>query len=350
MKAAEPARALFAIPISDPGLGLHRLVRDHTYEFDESGGAVLWWLPIGPPDAAGPVYKALRSAALVERDRIQTEEYWRRCQDAGGEDNYLRGAYLQLAKQSNVPYEQRPVIVFETDPLGASRVVLPIAPAAFEDGDRRRQLACLLHQGLREDRVKKFAQDGEFTPRSITELQAYANHMSSTIAKSIARGRGVSEKMWNSYSVAVGLVERPDPKVCTTGEVEVTIKGALTLRTFTNGTLDDEVTFAGLNPVGAKQRQLMLMLVNAWPHGVPLRNIVEEVYGDEVRGRVDDAAGLRMIQKSVAQLFRDIRHKKLEPKHLNPDILPLLSSPACARGRVALRLAKLTRHGLGHRD
>jgi hypothetical protein len=296
------------------------------------------------------VYKALRSPALVERDRIQTEEYWRRCKEAGGEDHYLRGAYLQLAKQSNVPHEQRPVIVFETDPLGVSRVVLPIAPAAFEDGDRRRQLACFLHQGLREDRVKKFAQDGAFTQRSITELQAYANHMSSTIAKSIARGRGVSEKMWNSYSVAVGLVERPDPKVCTTGEAELSDKGVLTLRTFTDGALDGEVKFSALNQDSAKQRQLMLLLVNAWPRGVRLAVLAGQVYGDEFLAPADDPRVARARGKKIAQLFRDIRQKKLERACINPDILPTLDSPACKKGMVTLRLAKLKRLGICHWD
>lgn len=341
--------ALIAIPISDPGLGLHGLIRDHVFEFDESGGVVLWWQPIGPPELAGPIYKALRSPALEERDRLHTEEYRRRCQNAGGEDHYLRGTYLQLAKKYHVPDDLRPLIIFLTDPPSDKQAVLTIAPSAFDGSDRRRDLACFLHQQLRGERILMFAQHDEFTPESMEALQEYTSEMSKSIATSIARGRSVPKRMWHSYCVATGLIERPDPKICTTGEAELDKTGVITLRTFTDGVLDGETKFTALNPKSAKQRQIMMLLISAWPHGVHLKTLVEEAYGREFHAATDDAAATGVCGKNIAQLFHDIRNKKLEKKRINPDVLPTLKSPACKRGMVALRLAKLKRTGFDHR-
>ena len=343
-------RSLFAIPISDTGLALHKLVSDHCFDLDESGGVVLWWRPIGPPDLAGPIYKALRSPALAERDRLLAEEYRRLCNEAGGEDHYLRSTYHQLAKKYNALDDQRPLIVFVTDPPTDERAILTIAPSSLDDGDRRRDLACFLHQQLRGDRVLKFAHDEEFTPESMDALQKYTAAMSEAIASSIARGRGVPKKMWISYCVATGLVERPDPKVCATGEAELSEKGVLTLKIFTDGVLDGEVKFTALNPASAKQRQLMVLLLNAWPRGVHLRELGEAAYGADFLAPTDDPSVTAARSKRITQLFRDIRGKKLERARINPDVLPALNSPTCKRGMVALRLAKLKRIGFGHRD
>jgi hypothetical protein len=347
----DPARAIIAIPVSDPGLKFHNLVCEHVHEFDRSGGNIVWWQPMGTPNLAGPIYKALRSPDLAERDRLHAEEYSRRCQDAGGEDHYLRETYLQLAKKHNVPDDQRPLVVFLTDPPGEKQAILAIAPSSLDDGNRCRDLACFLHQQLQGDRILKFAQDDVFTPESIDDFQKYTSEMAKVIAGPIARGRGLPNKMWDSYSVAIGLSERPDPKTCTSGEAELAeATGVVTLRTFTDGVLDGETKFTALNPNSAKQRQIMMLMISAWPRGVHLKTLVEEAYGREFHAATDDAAATGACGRNIAQMFRDIRNKKLAKAHINPDVLPTLNSPACKRGMVALRLAKLKRTGFDHKD
>lgn len=350
MPEAEKPGVIFAYPVSDAELKLHELICDRVPEFDESGGELLWWRPMGPPSVAGPVYMALRSAELEERDRRHTEEYHSRCRDGGGERRYLQGEYHALARRLAIPDELRPAIVFLVDNSVGARVILPIAPAALEDMERRRQLTCFLYQELGAKRIGSFAGLGDAASPGISNFKGHIAAMGEVIAGDIAHGRGVSKKMWQTYCFSRGLIERADPKVCTIGEAELSDRGAIKLRTFTNGTLDGEVTFTALNPNVAKQRQLMFMLLSEWRGGVHLRTLVEAAYGIDIRNFADDQFAAGLYGKRMAQMIRDIRGKKLEKAGINPDVLPTLRSPHIKNGMLCLRLAKLTLHGFGHTD
>ena len=107
---------LLAIPVADPSLVLHRLVVDCFMEFGESGGLNVWWRPIASTTLADPIYKRLRSPELKRRDDNDARKYRRYCEGAGGEDNYARGEYLNLARSYGIRADQRPAIVLAPKP------------------------------------------------------------------------------------------------------------------------------------------------------------------------------------------------------------------------------------------
>lgn len=350
MPGVEAPGVIFAYPISDAELRLHDLVCDRINEFDESGGEVLWWRPIGPPSVAGPIYMELRTPELEERDRLDTELYHRRCEDGGGERRYLQGQHRALAKKFAIPDDVRPAIVFTVANSPEARIVLPIAPAALEDMKRRRDLACFLDQELQEGRIRSFPGLDHAEPSGLREFENHLAAMEKVIAGEIAHGRGVPKRMWHSYCRSRGLIETVDPKNSTIGEAVLTKSGVLKFRTFTNGKQDGEVAFAGLNQDVCRQRQLMLMLLNAWRDGAHLQALVEAVYDVDLRTFHDDEFTVSRYGKRLAQLIRDIRDKKFEKAGINPDVLPKLHSPHVKNGMMSLRLAKLTLHGFGGDD
>lgn len=350
MSEAKSSGVVFAYPVSDAELTLHDFVCNRITEFDESGGEVLWWRPMGPPSIAGPVYLALRSAKLEERDREHTEEYHRRCREGGGERRYLQGAYCAAAQRLDVPDDLRPAIVFSIDDSPDSRIVLPIAPGALGDMERRRSLACFLHQELRAERIESFAGLGEAASPGLDDFTNYVAAMAKAIAGDIANGLGVPEGLWHSYCRSRGLIERVDPKVATIGEAEINDLGVIKFRTYTDGKMDGEVTFAGMGSTVSKQRQLMFVLLNARGGRVHLRTLVEAAYEIDVRTGFDDSFTASLHGKRLAQLIRDIRDKKLEKAGINPDVLPTLHSPHVKSGMMSLRLAHLTLRGFGGDD
>lgn len=340
---------LLAIPIAGPSLELHRFVVDHFIELGDSGGQAVWWRPIASPTLADPIYKQLRSPELVLSDQNDARKYRRYCQKAGSEDNYVRGEYFKLARTCGIREDQRPTLVLQPQPACGNVATLRLAPAAFETAERRRALACFLHQELGESRVRQFAQDGEFGPGSVVQMQYHMDSIAGIVAKSIAKDRDIPRRMWDSYLSQTGLTERPNPEIHTTARAWRR-DGSLFLRTETNGKLDGEVVFPLQDGRTTLQMHLMWRLLLEWPRGLKYRDLGMELYKDEVTVALTrgDKDSLQVVGARIRSLIHDIRCDKLEAACINPEILPTIMGAKSRSHTVRLRFADLDRHQLGH--
>lgn len=344
---------LLAIPVSDPSLALHRLVVERYLEFGESGGLAVWWRPIASTTLADPIYKSLRSPELERRDHNQGRKYLHYCEKAGGEDNYVRGEYIKLARAYGIRDDLRPAIVLEPKPACGHVATLILSPAALETAERRRALACFLYTELGEKRIRQFASDEAFDADSIAQLQRHTETIGRFAANAIAKDRPIPKTFWESYLAQTGLTGRPDPEIHTTARAWRE-KDTLVLETATNGTTDGRVVFEPQEGRLTLQQQLMWHLLLLWPRGLDFEAIAKEFYADEfsaARQAKDPDKGrdhLMVVAKRVRALVHAVRTDKLDPAGINPEILPTVLKTRTRNQTVRLRFAALDRRQLGH--
>jgi len=72
-----------------------------------------------------------------------------------------------------------------------------------------------------------------------------------------------------------------------------------------------------------------------------LRELLMEVYPDEIKKARDDGKVLLGLLKRLRSMVSDIRVKKLEPAGINPDILPALNVEASIHTGLSLNVAHL---------
>ena len=343
-----PLSFVFAIVIPGPDLKLHRFVRERVFPLGESSGLAVWWQLISSPTLADPIYRNLRSPELILRDNADELEYDRLCRQAGGEEQYQRGEYYKLAGMHGLREDQLPAVVFVARPACDSNATLLLSPSAFESGERMRTLACFIYDELGEDRVRQFTEDGEFTAQSMGNLQSYLDQVGKTIADSIAQGREVSKRAWDSYLRLEGLEDWEDPTASTVGTAW-RHQGNLVLRTETNGNVDGQVEFRLRDGDATLQMSLMWLLLLAWPHRVGFLEIAEELYAEEFQSarRCNDEHALKIIAKRIRSLVHDVRDDKLEDAGINPEILPTIRNTGAKSHSLGLCLANLDRRRLG---
>lgn len=344
-----PVPILLAIPVAGPSLELHRFVVERFMELGESGGLTVWWRPIASTTLADPIYKRLRSPELVRRDHNDARKYLHYCRNAGGEDLYVRGEYFKRAGMYEIREDQRPALVLKPKPSCGRFAILRLTPAAFETAERQRTLECFLYEEIGEARVRQFMRDGVFDADGIAELQKHLNVIASFVANSIARDRDIPRRYWNSYLAQVGLIERPDPEIHTTARAWRRSR-SLFLSTETDGKPDGEVEFSPRDGRITLQMKLMWRLFLEWPQGIHFEHLTHELYGDEYRValRRNDSVQVMILAKRVRALMHDIRFDKLQPAHLNPEILPTALKAMNRNQTVRLRFASLDRRQLGH--
>ncbi|HOX27265.1 MAG TPA: hypothetical protein PLL30_16220 [Candidatus Krumholzibacteria bacterium] len=347
-RATSEQSFVFAVVVPGPSLKLHEFVKERIFELGESSCLAVWWRLIGHPAVADPIYKSLRSPALVRRDAADAKTYRRLCEQAGSEDLYQRGEYFNLARMYDLREDQLPAVVFVAHPAINQHAKLLLAPSAFETGERLRTLACFIYDELGERRILQFAEDGVFTADSMARLQKHLDQVGRAIARSIAKGTPVSTQAWNTYLRIAGLEEREDPAI-RTAATAWRRHGSLYLRTETNGAVDGEVEFPLYEGKSTLQMRLMWQLLLAWPRGVAFRDLAEDLYARRFQAalRDNDRDALAAVAKTLRSLISDIRYAKLEKNGINPEILPAPGRTSFNQRTLRLQLMKLDRLRLG---
>jgi hypothetical protein len=137
--------------------------------------------------------------------------------------------------------------------------------------------------------------------------------------------------------------EWPDPKQYTVAKVWTKENNTFCLSTETKGKYDGKVEFALDKGEATKQMNLMMLLCYRWPKGVPLSEIIREIYLDNIQTLRDNPENAKSLLKKLRALVSDIRNKKLAPSGINPDIISPLGIDVTDQDSVTLLVAKLHR-------
>jgi hypothetical protein len=166
------AVALFASPIPDGSLLLHRFIWENFSPLRKAGGEFLTWRPIGHPAGADEIYKRQRTEELRRRDDEDAAAYESMWKQAGSEEHYFRQEYEQYAADLGVADLEAPLIVFWDRPE-VGTAVLPINPEALDTPRCRRALLQLFRERLAGEEICKFRKGQLFTAASLVELDDY---------------------------------------------------------------------------------------------------------------------------------------------------------------------------------
>lgn len=340
---------IFAIPIPGPSLDIHRFIFERIEPLGDTSGLAVWWRIISHPAHADPIYLSLRTPELVQRDEVDTRMYIEFCNRYGGEARYQMSEYHKLADRYNIREDQRPAVVFRTEPDCGETAILNLSPTIFESNENAQKLACFLYEELGERRVRQFAEAGQYTENSMKKLQGHLDEISKLVNNSIARGGKMAERLWRSYLRREGLIETPDPGISTIGKARIK-GGTLILETETEGKQDGEAVFAPWEGEPTLQMRLMWRLLQAWPKGISFLDIARELYGDELRAALDNGekSPVEIVARRVRALVRNVREDRLEKVGINPDVLPSIRKSSSQHDAVRLRFASLDNRVLGH--
>jgi hypothetical protein len=184
------AVALFATPIPDGSLLLHRFIWENFGPLKKAGGEFLTWRPIGHPASMDEIHKRQRTEELRRRDDEDAAAYESMWKQAGSEEHYFRQEYEKYAADLGVADLEAPLIVFWDRPeVGIA--VLPINPEALDTPRCRRALLRLFRERLAVEEICKFRKGQMFTTASLVELDTHLAQLANEI-DAIAAGAGPS--------------------------------------------------------------------------------------------------------------------------------------------------------------